>query len=217
MKRVSKGYSGVDFPLFPTMISTPKSSASRITSSPSLSPQPHQSPQSSTLRDITRQDAEIPQSQFPTQTQVADKAAFISVDVDAVGAATTDIGLDAGQGSGTIHKTPTRPHDSHLLRVHTLGSDKGSLQQNELIDLVTKLTDRVEVLENDMQQAKKVYSSALTKLILSVKKLEKKVKTIKASRRARIVILEDANVKEDSSKQGRKISEIDKDLTISLV
>ncbi|GJT27543.1 NAD(P)H-quinone oxidoreductase subunit T, chloroplastic [Tanacetum coccineum] len=77
-----------------------------------------------------------------------------SMDVDAGGAATTDIGLDAGQGSCTIHKTPTRPHDSPLLRVYTLGSDKGSLQQNELIDLVTKLTDRVNVLENDMQQTK---------------------------------------------------------------
>ncbi|GJZ02847.1 hypothetical protein Tco_0520808 [Tanacetum coccineum] len=62
-----------------------------------------------------------------------------------------------------------RPYDSPLLRVHTLGSDEGSLQQNELMDLVTELTDRVEVLENDMQQTKKVYSSAFTKLILIVK------------------------------------------------
>ncbi|GJZ34650.1 putative ribonuclease H-like domain-containing protein [Tanacetum coccineum] len=167
--------------------------------------------------DITRQDAEIPQSQFPTQTQVADEAAFISVDVDARGAATTDIGLEAGQGSGTMHKTPTRPHDSPLPRVHTLRSDEGSLQQNELMDLVTKLTDRVEVLENDTQQTKKVYSSPLTKLILRVKKLEKKVKTNKARRRARIVISKDEDAKEDSSKQGRKIFEIDKDPTISLV
>ncbi|GJR58613.1 retrovirus-related pol polyprotein from transposon TNT 1-94 [Tanacetum coccineum] len=82
-----KGYSRVYFPLFPTMITTPESSPSRITSSPSLSPQTYQSP----LRDITRQDAEIPQSQFPTQTQVADEAAFTSVDVDAGGATTTDI------------------------------------------------------------------------------------------------------------------------------
>ncbi|GJS21697.1 hypothetical protein Tco_0450329 [Tanacetum coccineum] len=57
--------------------------------------------------------------------------------------------------------------------VHTLGSDEGSLQQNELMDLVTKFTDRVEVLENDMQQTKKVYSSALTKLILRVKNTAK--------------------------------------------
>ncbi|GKD09156.1 hypothetical protein Tco_1188841 [Tanacetum coccineum] len=214
MKRVSKGYSGVDFPLFPTMITAPKSSPSRITSSPSLSPQTNQS---SPLRDITRQATEIPQSQFPTQTHVADEATFTSVDVNAGGAATTDIGLDTSQGSGTIHKTPTRPYDSPLLRVHTLGGDEGSLQQNELMDLFTKLTNRVEVLENDMQQTKKVYSSALTKLILRVKKLEKKVKTNKAMRRVRIVISEDEDAEEDSSKQGRKISDIDKDPTISLV
>ncbi|GKG02942.1 hypothetical protein Tco_0310578, partial [Tanacetum coccineum] len=138
-------------------------------------------------------------------------------DVDAGGAATTDIGLDAGQGSGTIHKTPTRPYDSPLPRVHALGSDEGSLQQNELMDLVTKLTDRVEVLENDLQQKKKVYSFDLTKLILRVKKLENKVKTNKARRRARIVVSEDEDTEEDYSKQGRKISEIDKDPTISLV
>ncbi|GJY30784.1 putative ribonuclease H-like domain-containing protein [Tanacetum coccineum] len=191
MKRVSKGYSRVDFPLFPTMITTPKSSPSRITSSPSLSPQTYQSHQSSPLRDITRQDSEIPQSQFPTQTQVADEAAFISVDVDAGGAATTDIGLEAGQGSGTIHKTPTKTHDSPLPRFHHL--------------------------ENDMQQTKKVYSSALTKLILRVKKLEKKVKTNKARRMARIVILDDEDAEEDSSKQERKIFKIDKDPTILLV
>ncbi|GKC76042.1 hypothetical protein Tco_1126816, partial [Tanacetum coccineum] len=154
---------------------------------------------------------------FPTQTQVADEAAFTCVDVDAGGAATTDIGLEAGQGSGTMHKTPTKPHGSPLPRVHILGSDEGSLQQNELMDLVTKLTDRVEVLKNDLQQTKKVYSSALTKLILRVKKLEKKVKTNKARRRAMIVISEDEDAEEDSSKQGRKISEIDKDPTISLV
>ncbi|GKA17307.1 hypothetical protein Tco_0697144 [Tanacetum coccineum] len=67
-------------------------------------------------------------SQFPTLTQVADETAFTSVDVDVGGSATTDIGLDAGQGSGTIHKTPTRPHDSPLPRVHTLGSDEGNME-----------------------------------------------------------------------------------------
>ncbi|GJT15120.1 hypothetical protein Tco_0873826 [Tanacetum coccineum] len=116
-----------------------------------------------------------------------------------------------------MHKALTRPYDLPLLRVHTLGSDEDSLQQNELMDLVTKLTDRVDVLENDMHQTKKVYSSGLTKLILRVKKLEKKVKTNKARRTTRIVISEDEDAKEDSSKQGRKISKIDKDPTISLV
>ncbi|GJY50425.1 hypothetical protein Tco_0441272 [Tanacetum coccineum] len=39
MKRVTKGYSGEDIPLFAFMITTPETSPSRITSSPSLSPQ----------------------------------------------------------------------------------------------------------------------------------------------------------------------------------
>ncbi|GKC76334.1 hypothetical protein Tco_1127108 [Tanacetum coccineum] len=43
------------------------------------------------------------------------------------------------------------------------------------------------------------------------------VKTRKARRRARIVISEDEDTVEDSSKQGRKISDIDTDPTISLV
>ncbi|GJV77356.1 putative ribonuclease H-like domain-containing protein [Tanacetum coccineum] len=74
------------------------------------------------------------------------------------GNATTASSLEAEQDSvsSSMHKTPTRPHDSPLPRVHTLRSDEGSLQQNELIDLVTKLTNRVEVLENDLQQTKKI-------------------------------------------------------------
>ncbi|GJV49307.1 hypothetical protein Tco_1439519 [Tanacetum coccineum] len=44
MKRASKGYSGVNIPLFPNMLTTSESSLSRITSSPSLSPQTHQPP-----------------------------------------------------------------------------------------------------------------------------------------------------------------------------
>ncbi|GJX86724.1 hypothetical protein Tco_0337498 [Tanacetum coccineum] len=108
------------------------------------------------------------------------------------------------------------PHDSPLQSVHSQ-CDKGSMQQNELTNLVTKLTDRVAVLENDLQQTKKLYSSAITKLILRVKKLEKQVKTTKDRKRARLVVSEDEDAPEDSSKQGRKISEIDEDPTISLV
>ncbi|GJT82821.1 hypothetical protein Tco_1057163 [Tanacetum coccineum] len=46
--RVSKGYSGVEVPLFPTMLNEPTTSPSRITSSPSLSPKPSPSPQHTT-------------------------------------------------------------------------------------------------------------------------------------------------------------------------
>ncbi|GJZ43380.1 hypothetical protein Tco_0590635 [Tanacetum coccineum] len=56
MKRALRGYSREDFPLFPTMINAPESSPSRITSSPSLSPQTHPS----TLQPQTTSVAEEP-------------------------------------------------------------------------------------------------------------------------------------------------------------
>ncbi|GJV35051.1 hypothetical protein Tco_1407528 [Tanacetum coccineum] len=57
--------------------------------------------------------------------------------------------------------------------VYSHGSDEGSLKLTELTDLVTKLSDRIGVLEADLMKTKKIYSSAYTKLILRVKKLEK--------------------------------------------
>ncbi|GJW84828.1 putative ribonuclease H-like domain-containing protein [Tanacetum coccineum] len=81
----------------------------------------------------------------------------------------------------------------------------------------TKLNDRIDGLEKDLQQTKKTYSTALTKLVLRVKKLEYKLKSGKARRKAKIVLSDDEEIAEDSSKQGRKISQIDEDPTISLV
>ncbi|GJX83592.1 hypothetical protein Tco_0333073 [Tanacetum coccineum] len=62
MKRASKGYSRVDIPLFPTMLTTPESSPSRITSSPSLSPQaqPSFTPQSNQTTPVTEEAASMP-------------------------------------------------------------------------------------------------------------------------------------------------------------
>nr|GEY95459.1 hypothetical protein [Tanacetum cinerariifolium] len=139
------------------------------------------------------------------------------MDVRHGGAATIVSSLDTGQGSDNINKTPYMPYDSPLPKVHTLGSDEGRMQQNELIDLVTKLTDRVLALETDLQQTKKVYSTAVTKLIMKVKKLEKIVKSTKARRRAKIVMSDDKDAAEDTSKQGRRINAIDQDPNISLV
>nr|GEU82290.1 hypothetical protein [Tanacetum cinerariifolium] len=68
------------------------------------------------------------------------------------------------------------PHDLPLIGVHILGSDEGIIQQNELIDLVTKLTDRVLTLEIDLQQTKKVYSTTFIKLIM--KEIEFKTEDI---------------------------------------
>ncbi|GJR06168.1 hypothetical protein Tco_0529152 [Tanacetum coccineum] len=94
------------------------------------------------------------------------------------------------------------PHDSPPPRVHTLGSDEGRMQHNELMDLVTKLSDRVVALETDLTQIKKVYGVAFIKLIKKVKRLEKKDKLSKSRRKLRL---------------GMKIDQIDEDEGITLV
>ncbi|GJV23411.1 hypothetical protein Tco_1376106 [Tanacetum coccineum] len=142
---------------------------------------------------------------------VQDEAASTGVDVRYGGATTTVTGLEAGHGSGNIDKTPTMPHDSPLPRGNTLGSNEGSMTQQELMVFCTTLSKKVESLETDLKQTKQIYGAAYTRLIKKVKKLEKTAKSSQARRRARIVISDDEDDLDDPSKQGRKIAEIDQD------
>ncbi|GJX89569.1 putative ribonuclease H-like domain-containing protein [Tanacetum coccineum] len=73
------------------------------------------------------------------------------------------------------------PHDSPLHSVHSHGCDESSMQLPELT---------------------KVYSTALPKVISRVKKLEQTVKTLKAKRRAKVVISDDEQAEEE---QGRNL------------
>ncbi|GJW28524.1 hypothetical protein Tco_0045399 [Tanacetum coccineum] len=148
---------------------------------------------------------------------IQDKAASIGVDVRYRGSTTTVTGLEAGQGSGNIDKTPTMPQDSPLPRVNILGSDKGSMTLQELTVLCITLPKKVESLETDLKQTKLTYGDAYTKLIKKVKKLENQVKSSQARRRAKIVLSNDEEYLKDPSKQGRKIAKIDQDPAISLV
>ncbi|GKA45207.1 putative ribonuclease H-like domain-containing protein [Tanacetum coccineum] len=75
MRRASKGYIRVDIPLFLTMLVQ------------GLIPQGEGS---------TVQETEVPHPSYPTYTNVADEAAFTSVDVVHGGAATTVSSIDAG-------------------------------------------------------------------------------------------------------------------------
>nr|GEX31823.1 hypothetical protein [Tanacetum cinerariifolium] len=77
--------------------------------------------------------------------------------------------------------------------------------------------DKVLALKTDLRQTKKVYGTAYTKLIMKVNKLEKTVKSNQARRRTKIVVSDDEEDSEDSSKQGRMIEEIDQDTRITLV
>ncbi|GJY91389.1 hypothetical protein Tco_0506585 [Tanacetum coccineum] len=78
----------------------------------------------------------------------------------------------------------------HLKFTH-MESELGNLKLNDLTNLVTKLSERIGVLEDDLRKTKKTYSSAFTKLILRVKKLEARVKIGKARKRAKVVLSED--------------------------
>ncbi|GJU27483.1 hypothetical protein Tco_1166104 [Tanacetum coccineum] len=224
MKRASKGYTGENIPLVPTMIvlglvvqgegsTQPVKSHHTPTSAPSTL----QPPVSPTSSRTTRHESMVPQPRSPTQTLVADEAASTGVDVRYRGATTTVTGLEAGHGSGNIDKTPTMPQDSPLPRVNTLGSDEGSMTQQELMVFCITLSKKVESLETDLKQTKLIYGDAYTRLIKKVKKLEKTVKSSQARRRARIVVSDDEDDLEDPSKQGRKIAAIDQDPSISLV
>ncbi|GKE59041.1 hypothetical protein Tco_1498226 [Tanacetum coccineum] len=176
MKRASKGYYGVDIPLFTTMLIAPESSPSRITSSPLLSPQTHPS---------TSQPPSTPPSN--QTTPVTEEAALM-------------------------------PHKSPLQSVHSLRHDEGSLSLNELTDLCTSLSKKVESLESKLKKTKQTYHAALTKQIKRVKKLEQIIKTSQARRRAKVVISVDEEAEEDPSNQGRSlIEELDLDAIIYLV
>ncbi|GJX01242.1 hypothetical protein Tco_0185155 [Tanacetum coccineum] len=111
----------------------------------------------------------------------------------------------------------TMPLDSRLLRVHSLGSDEGSMTLYELMVLSTTLSKKVESLESNLKQTKLTYGATYTKLIMKVKKLEYRIKSSKARRRVRLIVSEDEDDLEDPSKQGRKIAQFDKDEGITLV
>ncbi|GJR89976.1 hypothetical protein Tco_0213987 [Tanacetum coccineum] len=69
-----------------------------------------------------------------------------------------------------FERVPTPPYDSPFLRVHTLGSDEGSMTLQELMVLCITLSKKVESLEADLKQTKKVYGATYTKLIMKVKR-----------------------------------------------
>ncbi|GJS79328.1 ribonuclease H-like domain-containing protein [Tanacetum coccineum] len=121
------------------------------------------------------------------------------------------------QTTHEVEETATMPYDSPLPGGDTPRSDEGRLKHNELMELITKLSDRVVSMEEDLKQTNKAYSTAFTKLVLKVRKLEQQVRSGKARKRARIVLSEDGDAAEDPSKQGRKITQIDINPTIYLV
>ncbi|GKB85769.1 RNA-directed DNA polymerase, eukaryota, reverse transcriptase zinc-binding domain protein, partial [Tanacetum coccineum] len=110
------------------------------------------------------------------------------------------------------------PNEPPLREGNTSQSGEASMQLLELINLYTKLSDKVTSLEDELASTKAIYNKALITLTKRVKKLEKQLK----HKRRRAVIDSSENEgpsldAEDSPKQGRMIEEIEKDETVNLV
>ncbi|GKE26754.1 hypothetical protein Tco_1442138 [Tanacetum coccineum] len=183
-------------------------------------------------RKTKRNATEISQSNGPT---VADETVHEERGDSMERAATTAISLDAEQGSGSgprrqntilgdisaqtrFERLSKQSNDLPVSRVNTLGSGEDNMKLNELIEICTKLSERVLALEN----IKTAQDLEITNLKKRVKKLEKKKKskTPQLKRRLFKVRIESSAEKslgdqEDASKQER--NEIDQDEGISCI
>ncbi|GKF29891.1 hypothetical protein Tco_0096233 [Tanacetum coccineum] len=178
MKRPTKGYSGQEITLFLTMLNVFEPS----TSPSRITSLPSHSPEPSFEHSPDHTTIAVSQ---PSPTQPSPT-----------------------QPSPAAEQHILTPNESPLYAIHSYGSAEGSLKLNELTTLVTKLSEKIGVLEDDLKKTKLTYSAAVTKLILRVKKLETKLKAGTARKRARVVLSEDdEDVEDDSSKQGRKLSD----------
>nr|GEV46007.1 hypothetical protein [Tanacetum cinerariifolium] len=165
-----------------------------------------------------RMGIRIPQSNIPSS--VADKAITKEMH-DGLGRATTTASSLEAKGS-PVQARPGRlsnlPNESPLGEGNTSRSGEGSMQLLELMDICTKLSDKVTALDNELKSTKSVYNKALITLTKKVKKLEKKLKHKR--RRAVVDSLEDEEASfdnEDSPKQGRMIEKINENENVNLV
>ncbi|GKE12647.1 hypothetical protein Tco_1416198 [Tanacetum coccineum] len=138
MKRVGKGFSGRETPLFPTIVVHNQEEMGEGSTMPT---DPHHTPiitQPSTSqpqrkqrhRKPKRKDTKIPQFSVPSDN-VADEAVNEEMDDSLVRATTTPTGLDAEHDRGNIDKTRSKA----IL-------NEPSLKLKELMDFCTKLQQR---------------------------------------------------------------------------
>ncbi|GJZ63446.1 hypothetical protein Tco_0619867 [Tanacetum coccineum] len=179
MKRSTKGFSGQEVDLFPNMLNDtePSTIPSRITSSPS--PTPSTSPEPTPAHTPTPTQPSptqpSPTQPLPTQPSPTQPSPTQPSPTQPSPTQPSPTQLSPTQ-HGTEHHLPT-PHDSPLYAVHSHGSDEGSLKLQELMNLVTTLSDRI------------------------------RIKIRKARRQGRAVLSDDEVFEDDSSKQRRKFSD----------
>nr|GEY43260.1 hypothetical protein [Tanacetum cinerariifolium] len=176
-----------------------------------------------------RKDTELPQTSMPTKV-VANKAVYEEMYDSVERATTTAIGLDAKrQETMKDAATQTRservskyPNGPPLLKVNILRSGEDKLQLQKLMELYTKLSERVLNLET----TKTAQAKEISSLKMRVKRLEKKKKSgthnlkrlynIGLSARVESSAEEKSLDEEDASKQRRNIADIDADAETTL-
>ncbi|GKE55347.1 hypothetical protein Tco_1494532 [Tanacetum coccineum] len=224
---MKRGYAGEHVPLLPAMLAGtaedqgeglaipayPHHTPIDLVSSTSKLPNPstNEPSHSSPPRQIDRQDTEIPQSQGPTITPVADEATITGVGVETEGAATINSSLDAGLDSGNIHESPLRSHDAPLPEDNISRSAEDSLKLKELMEIVPKLESKVDSLEKELKETKHTLGNVVLTLVKKVKSLEVALK-----RKTKKMVLSDLE-DEETENQGRNVQDIDDDPLVSLV
>ncbi|GJS82286.1 retrovirus-related pol polyprotein from transposon TNT 1-94 [Tanacetum coccineum] len=144
MRRVGKGFSGRETPLFQTMMVQDQEEMGKGLANPT---DPHHTPtiiQPSTSqpqkkqkpRKPKRKDTEVPQPSGPTDN-VADKAVYEGMDDSLERAATTATSLDAEQDRGNINKTQSK---ATLNEPSSIGTSSGSgpKRQDTMGDTITQ-------------------------------------------------------------------------------
>ncbi|GKE86200.1 hypothetical protein Tco_1559942, partial [Tanacetum coccineum] len=203
MRRVWKGFSGRETPIFPTIMvhnQEEMGEGSAIPTNPHHTPtfiQPSPQPQKTQKpRRPKKKDTQVPQSSVPSDN-VADEAIYKELDDSLVRAATTASSLEAYQDSGNIDKTQSK---ATLNEPSSLGTSLGSGPRRqetmrELQLLNTSLKRKVKLLEKK--------GGSRTHKLKRLYKIGSKARVVSSNK--------ESLGKKDASKHGRKISVIDDD------
>ncbi|GJY70290.1 hypothetical protein Tco_0473993 [Tanacetum coccineum] len=211
MRRVGRGFSGRETPLFQTMVVQHQEEMGKGSANPSdpyhtptiIQPSTSQPQKKQKPRRPKRKDTEIPQSSSPTDS-VAEKAVNEKMDDNPIQRQPPNEPSSLGTSSGggprrqetigdTIAQTRSENVSKHyndplLARGNTLQSSEDKLKLKELMEFCTKLQQRVLDLEN-------------TKTAQSLENTSLKLRS----------------PRKVASKHGRKIDDIDKDAEITLI
>nr|GEX25026.1 hypothetical protein [Tanacetum cinerariifolium] len=204
MRRARKDFSGRDTPLFLTMLVQPQADMGEGSTVPSAL---QHTPiiQLTTSKPQKKQKPKKPRRYDTQETQPIDP--ITNVEDEAL----------------NEENVSTQSNDPPLSRVNTLGNGEGILKLKELIEICTKLQQRVIDLEN----TKTVQAKKISCLKRRVKKLEKKKRSgthglkrlykVGLSARMESSAKEQSLGKEEASKQERNIDDIDVDAKTTLV